>query len=313
MLFSILIPAYKILFLKDAIESVLSQQYTDFELVVVDDCSPEDLGGIVGMFDDPRIRYYKNAKNYGAKDVVENWNKCLGYAKGDYVICMGDDDLLLPNCLMDYYNCIQSHPGFNVYHIRTVIINENGNIVDLQEARPPFETVYSLLWHRLTKSRIQFIGDFLFEKSSLLQRGGFYKLPYACYSDDISVCLASKDRGIVNINRIGFQYRRNNQTITNTQDLKVVVESIQLAVKWMRLFLKDIPDSENDALYRKLILNMLTSYEKSMCDYCFMTDMRKSLFRGMFFWWSHHALYGISKRHYCNVLINSIISFVFKQ
>lgn len=94
MKFSITIPAFKRAFLHEAIESCLAQTYEDFELIIVDDASPEDLKSVVDQFDDKRIRFYRNEKNCGALNVVDNWNKCLAYAKGDYVICMGDDEQL---------------------------------------------------------------------------------------------------------------------------------------------------------------------------------------------------------------------------
>jgi glycosyltransferase involved in cell wall biosynthesis len=306
MFFSVLIPAYKKAFLQEAIESVLMQTFSDFELVIVNDCSPEDLDGVVDLFEDERIKYHKNSKNCGAKDVVDNWNKCLGFAKGDYVICMGDDDRLLPNCLSDYSKGIQKHPDFNIYHIRTEVINENGDIVDLQESRPMFETTYSMLWHRLVRNRIQYIGDFLFKKEWLIRQGGFYKLPYACYSDDITAYLAAKEKGIVNINVSGFQYRNNSQTITNTQDLKLVVSSVQQAIKWMREFLQFVPDSRESCLYRDLVIKMLNGYESNMYRYCFRTDMEQHPLKKMSFWWKHRVIYQIPKRYYLRVLFDAI-------
>ena len=77
MKFSITIPAYKAAFLPEAIESCLAQTYSDFELIVVDDASPEDIAGIVHRYEDRRIKYYRNEHNYGAINVVENWNRCL--------------------------------------------------------------------------------------------------------------------------------------------------------------------------------------------------------------------------------------------
>ena len=97
--FSILVPAFKARFLAECIDSILSQTYTNLELIIVNDASPENLDEIVSRYDDARIQYYVNEKNFGAINVVDNWNKCLSYATGEYVICMGDDDKLLPCCL----------------------------------------------------------------------------------------------------------------------------------------------------------------------------------------------------------------------
>ena len=83
MRFSVTIPAYKGKYLRECIDSVLAQTFTDFELVIVNDASPEDLGAIVNSYHDERVRYYVNETNCGAVDVVDNWNKCLEYATGD--------------------------------------------------------------------------------------------------------------------------------------------------------------------------------------------------------------------------------------
>ena len=109
MKFSVTIPAYKAKFLKEAIVSALSQPYKNFELIIVDDDSPENLKAIVDSFSDTRIRYYRNLQNCGAVNVVDNWNICLSYCTGEYVICMGDDDRLLPNCLNEYFGLIVSY------------------------------------------------------------------------------------------------------------------------------------------------------------------------------------------------------------
>ena len=74
MKFSITIPAFKARFLDEAIKSVVSQTYSDWDRIIVDDCSPENLEGIVCPYlCDNRIQYYRNDKNKGAIEVVDNW------------------------------------------------------------------------------------------------------------------------------------------------------------------------------------------------------------------------------------------------
>jgi glycosyltransferase involved in cell wall biosynthesis len=246
MKFSITIPIYKATFLKECIESVLSQTYKDFEVIIVNDASPEDLTSIVKSFDDSRIKYYVNEKNCGAINVVDNWNKCLSYATGDYIICMGDDDKLLPSCLEEYVKLIETYPGLGVYHAWTELIDENSCVINMQEARPLYEKVYSMMWERW-KSRLQYIGDFLFDRKLLINNGGFFKLPLAWASDDLSAYIAAQKNGIANMQVPGFQYRINSKTITNTSNAEIKLEAINMEEQWYREFLAKEP-KENDVI-----------------------------------------------------------------
>ena len=156
--FSVTIPAYKDRYLKEAIDSVLAQIYQNFEIVIVNDASPYDLDSIVRQYDDSRIRYFKNESNCGAKNVVDNWNICLGYATGDYLICMGDDDKLTPRCLQDFADLIETYPQLDLFHAQSEIIDRNSKFVKNLEQRPIWESVYSLIY----KPRYSHLGAYLF-------------------------------------------------------------------------------------------------------------------------------------------------------
>ena len=261
MKFSITIPAYKSQFLHECIESVLMQTYEDFELVIVDDNSPYHLEKIVGGFNDSRIRYYRNEKGFGGLHVVGNWNKCLEYAQGEYIICMGDDDRLLPNCLIDYAELINKYPGLDIYHARTEMIDENRQVIDMQIPFPEYESVYSMIWNTW-KGRDQYIGDFLFRTDALRTAGGFYDLPYAWSSDKISEFRAAIAKGIANTQRPGFQYRKSTQTITNSNNTqRERYEALVKEKKWYRDFIADShPVDEMDKKYLDLIKSHLDSY-----------------------------------------------------
>ena len=196
--FSVTVPAYKAQFLAECIDSILAQTYKNFELIIVNDASPQDLDSIVSKYDDPRIKYYKNEVGFGAEHVVGNWNKCLEYATGDYTICMGDDDKLLPNCLEEYVKLINQYPGLNLYHGMTMMIDENSNIINVQTPRPIYESMYSIMYYRWFQGRTQYIGDWLFKVKALKEISGFVDLPYAWESDDCSAYVESKDKGCAN-------------------------------------------------------------------------------------------------------------------
>ena len=94
---SVCIPAYRgAAHIGEAIESVLAQTFADFELVVIDDASPDETAALAARYRDPRIRLLRNARNAG---VQANWNRCLELARGRYFKLLPQDDLIAPECL----------------------------------------------------------------------------------------------------------------------------------------------------------------------------------------------------------------------
>ena len=256
MKYSICIPAYKAIFLRDCIKSVLSQTYEDFELIILNDRSPENLRDIIEEYNDSRIKYYENEKNVGAVDVVDNWNKCLKLALGKYIICIGDDDMLTANCLEGYNNLIDKYPKCNVYHCRTLIIDEYNQPLELTNVRPEYESVYDSITERIN-GRIFFIGDYLYRTDNLKKSGGFVYLPLAWGSDDLSSYNAARENGIAHTNEVLFWYRRNRFTISSIGSVKYKMKAILNQHKWLLAFLENEPSGQVDFILWKTIMNNL--------------------------------------------------------
>lgn len=246
MTFSITIPAYKSKYLKECIDSILMQTYIDYEIVIVNDNSPYNIDSIVHSFESSRIRYYKNEKGFGAEHVVGNWNKCLEYAKGDFIICMGDDDKLKPNCLADYISLIEKYPDLDVYYSRTEIIDEYSKVIKVLHERHERESVYEMIYNRWNGG-CMFIGDYLYRTKALRKQGGFFALPFAWGADAISAYRAAGQKGIANTRTPGFQYRRNSLTISsNTQNIKGKLDALKEEKKWFETFLREVPQNKSD-------------------------------------------------------------------
>jgi glycosyltransferase involved in cell wall biosynthesis len=79
-----------------AIESVLAQDFGDFELIVVDDNSADGTRDLVEGFRDERLRYLRNPTNLGPEG---NWNRCQELAQGEYFKLLPHDDVLHRKCL----------------------------------------------------------------------------------------------------------------------------------------------------------------------------------------------------------------------
>ena len=303
MKYSITIPAFKSTFLKECIDSILSQTYSDFELIILNDASPEPIEEIVDQYDDKRIHYYKNEKNVGAIDVVDNWNKLLKLAQGEYIICMGDDDMLANNCLEEYNLLIDKHPGLDVYHARTMMIDENSEFCNLQEARPEFESVYSMIWHRTFKYRIQFVGDYLYRNKTLRKNGGFYKFPLAWESDCVTSFIAASSHGIANGYLPTFYYRINRRTISSSKQINLKMDALFNYEKWIDSFLLKEPKNNLDKIYHFLIKKDIHSIIKRHKLFMIATDRNNILY-----WWKNHTKYNLSVKDVIKAFCISIAS-----
>lgn len=258
--FSIGIPAWKTSFLNETIESVLCQTYENFELIIVNDASPYPVDEFVKSYNDERIRYYCNEKNYGARNMVDNWNKCLNYARGSYFLLLGDDDRLEPDCLEEFAALIDRMPGLNVYHCRAGIINESSELIGYTESRPEFENVYDAIWHRIRGFRGQYISDYVYQREVLTDMGGFYKLPMGWASDDISCYRAMIGQGMAHTQKPVFSYRQNAASMSSSGSVYLKLEAIRGERNWFEEFLLNEPLEAESKITHQNIKHYLPDY-----------------------------------------------------
>lgn len=110
-LVSIIMPSYNTAsFIAESIQSVLAQSYKDWELIIVDDCSPDNTDEVVKPYlSDERIRYLKNEKNSGT---AVSRNRALREAKGKWIAFLDSDDLWMPEKLQKQVRFMEK----NGYH-----------------------------------------------------------------------------------------------------------------------------------------------------------------------------------------------------
>ena len=110
---SVLMPIYKTKekYLREAIESILSQTYADFELLILDDCPEDTRESIVKSYKDKRIKYYKNDHNLG---ISKSRNKLIDMANGEYLAVFDHDDVSLPERLEKEVAYLDGNPEVGV-------------------------------------------------------------------------------------------------------------------------------------------------------------------------------------------------------
>jgi len=119
-------------YLKEAVTSVLSQSYQNFELLVFDDASTDGSWRLLNTFDDPRIHLHRNERNLGPEG---NWNQALEAAKGTYVKLFHQDDLLASECLVREVEILERNPSVVLVFSSRHIIRANGKHIMIRGTR----------------------------------------------------------------------------------------------------------------------------------------------------------------------------------
>lgn len=158
---SVIIPVYNCSrYVGAAIESVLNQTFTDFELIVLDNASTDDTPAVIARFDDARLVRQRNEGNVGFAGNVE-----LGMrmARGEYVAVLGADDVLFPVFLDRTVAFLDARPALSLVHADAIWIDES--------SRPYGESAAA--WPAVTKGEEAFVDVFRFGFSfaTVLMRG----------------------------------------------------------------------------------------------------------------------------------------------
>ena len=94
-------------YLRNSIESILNQTYSDFEFIIIDDCSTDNSLSVIESYNDSRIVIIRNEQNLG---ITKSLNKGLAIAKGEFVARMDADDISFENRFEKQVEFLKTHP-----------------------------------------------------------------------------------------------------------------------------------------------------------------------------------------------------------
>ena len=131
---SIIMPSYNTAnFISESIKSVMAQTYTNWELIIVDDCSTDDTDYVVKLYlNDSRIVYIKNPKNSGA---AVSRNRALREAKGKWIAFLDSDDLWMPEKL-EKQIAYMTKNGYHFSYTKYEELNEEGQTTGVMVSGP---------------------------------------------------------------------------------------------------------------------------------------------------------------------------------
>lgn len=263
---SFILPAWKARFLQEAVASIVGQTSPDWELVVVDDCSPEPLKEIVDSFNDPRIRYVRNEKNLGGKNLVRQWNHCISFATGDYIVLAADDDLYRPAFCAECIRLANKYPEADLIHSSVEQIDEEGKHLEDDSILPEFTNKYEYLNWWVTGRSFTCIGNFAFKRESLLAMGGFIDFPCA-FGSDIATPIALSRNGVANTHEMLFCFRQSSQHLSaDSSRFKEKLEAVSQLSEWLQAIDYEMPESAEDKAFYE-VKNPEYLHRKVVYDY----------------------------------------------
>lgn len=174
--------------LKIALKSVLDQDYTDFNILVLDNASSDDTEEVVRSFTDSRITYVRNEKNIG---IVPNENRAIKLNSSPYLNILQDDDMMLPGFIRESIKVLEEHPKAAFSFTRAGGIDINGIPVPLPDDEPDEGVIDGLEYlHQIVNGHnwVIHISTVMMRTSALADLGPFDTV-HSKHSEDINLYL----------------------------------------------------------------------------------------------------------------------------
>lgn len=138
---SVIMPLYNAeKYVEKTINSILSQTFSDFELLIIDDCPTDGTLAVISLIDDSRIRVIHNETNKG---IAFSRNVGLQNARGEYIALMDDDDLASEDRFEKEVEYLDNHSDIDVVGGSMVLIDENDNEITM---RTPMIANPDIIW-----------------------------------------------------------------------------------------------------------------------------------------------------------------------
>ncbi|WP_019141153.1 glycosyltransferase [Noviherbaspirillum massiliense] len=199
-------------YIGEAIESVLSQDYRNFELLIVDDGSTDHTEEVVAGFSDPRIRYIRKEHS----GLAPTRNRALAEARGDYIVWHDSDDVLLPGVLDAYGKLARTWPEVAVAYGDLIVVGASGNM--LGELKSDNHAGNAHFLARLARRNALPIGGTMVKTSVMRAVNGFDDSLTAAEDYDLWVRIAAQRLPFMHLDRFVCKYRQHGTNVSLKRD-----------------------------------------------------------------------------------------------
>ena len=225
-LVSIVLPVYNgDRFLRESIESVINQTYSNWELLILDDCSTDDTPRISREYaeKDCRVHYYRNEKNL---KLPGNLNRGFSLSAGEYLTWTSDDNRFRPIALERMVDVLESNVDADLVYASSQIIDENG--VEKEIFR-----VASNAKDRILGSNV--VGACFMYTRKVYERVGDYDADLFLVEDFDYWQRVIMKFNAVPVEEVLYDYRYHDSSLTSTKNEKLFAERLE------RMLIKNRP------------------------------------------------------------------------
>lgn len=272
------LPAFKARHFAAALESWKKQNYDRFEVIVVDDASPENLEDIFNRVcaGDARFSYTRNEHN-SSPNFVRNWNATLERANGEYFVLGSDDDLYAPDFLTKMVALASNYPEVDVFRSPFDIIDAADEVIGATLKSAVLESQTEFLYGLLVGGVFTVVPNFLVRTTALRAIGGFVDLPAAWGSDWLTWgALASN--GVVSAQERLFKWRKSGENVSSATSSRFWNAqkrcANQLAKPLWKALLESVEcnDDFSKVLLAEIKRVMIDSFDRLSIEPCYYND-----------------------------------------
>ncbi len=230
---AIVLAAFKPTYLRQAVESVLAQTNTKFNLYIFDDSSPHDLQKDLQGLPSALKSYRRFDENLGATSIVQQWQRCISHTNEEpWIWIFSDDDLMDKECVASFYETAEKFPNHPAYRFNTKKIDGEGHLIRENRFPEQFDAA-EFLNLKLSYTEESYIVETIFSRDAYEKTGGIPDLPYAWAADDL---FNAKIAGLGDIRTIPgakVSWRYSDENISGKKSTYGAAEKLKASRKFV--------------------------------------------------------------------------------
>lgn len=230
-------------YIANCIDSVLEQDYPQWELIIIDDGSTDSTGEIVSSYKDNRIEYFRQ-ENLGIFKLKDTYNKAVGYANGELIAILEGDDFWPPSKLSNQINAFED-PDVILSWGNVAITNQKGEVIEkpiIKDFRNEEIIPSELILKKLIIKNFIHAPTVMIRKNALIAIGGFVQhesAPFVDYSTWLKLSLMGKFQYFDEL--LGY-WRRHGKQTTITKKEEMIKATSSYSIK----FLNDLTEDKKE-------------------------------------------------------------------